>query len=194
MQMKIVKHRVNSIEELNSLPTSMGVEIDLRTYNGKIILNHDPYKDGISFIDWIKNYRHALLVLNVKEDGLEPKIIKCLTDYKIDEYFFLDQNLPTIVKYALNDFDKMSLRFSEFESIESLDLLKHKCRWVWIDSFFRFSHKKESLKKIKSLGFKLCVVSPELQGRFDPIERAELLEMCNKIGIDAFCTKDTNVC
>ena len=57
-------------------PKKYGVEIDLRSENKKIYLHHDPFKKGTLFSEWLKYYNHKLIVLNVKEEGLEKHIIK----------------------------------------------------------------------------------------------------------------------
>ena len=64
-----------------------------------------------------------------------------------------------------------------------------KCEWVWIDSFYKYSHDLEVLKKIKEMGYKLCFVSPELQGRNNEKERIEILNACKELKADAICTK-----
>ena len=43
--MQIIVHRINTIEGLKKVPTQYGVEIDVRGYGGKILLNHDPIDD-----------------------------------------------------------------------------------------------------------------------------------------------------
>ena len=68
--MIIIKHRVNKIKELKKTSKNYGVEIDLRSNSKNIILNHDPYLNGEKFSEWIKVFKHKLIVLNVKEEGL----------------------------------------------------------------------------------------------------------------------------
>ena len=80
--MIFIKHRVNSVTELKKTNIEFGVEIDLRSENKKIYLHHDPFKKGEAFEKWIKHYRHRIIVLNVKEEGLEDSIIKILKKYK----------------------------------------------------------------------------------------------------------------
>ena len=86
--MKIVIHRCNSVANLKSINTKYGVELDIRTYNGNLILNHEPYVTGESLDQWIKFYNHKLLILNVKEEGLEDKIKLLLLKHDIENYFF----------------------------------------------------------------------------------------------------------
>ena len=40
--MKLIAHKINTIDELNAVPKDYGIEIDLRMgVDGKIILSHD---------------------------------------------------------------------------------------------------------------------------------------------------------
>jgi hypothetical protein len=63
--------------------------------------------------------------------------------------------------------------------------------WVWVDCFTRFPLTTTDARRLNDAGFKLCLVSPELQGRNDPSEivamRAEVAA-CGII-VDAVCTK-----
>ena len=74
--MEIIVHRVNSIKMLKKIPINFGVEIDLRAYQSKIILNHEPFKSGDSLDNFLKYYNHGTLILNIKEDGIEDEVIK----------------------------------------------------------------------------------------------------------------------
>ena len=67
----LIVHRVNSIEILNSIDTTLGCEIDIRTDGSKLILNHDPFKKGDNLVDYLDEYHHGTLVLNIKETGIE---------------------------------------------------------------------------------------------------------------------------
>jgi hypothetical protein len=44
--MKFVAHRINTVEELLATPKKYGVEVDIRDYKEKLILQHDPFKTG----------------------------------------------------------------------------------------------------------------------------------------------------
>ena len=52
----IICHRINTIKKLLNTPIKYGVEIDVRSFNKKIVLQHDPIKNGENFENWIKNY------------------------------------------------------------------------------------------------------------------------------------------
>ena len=74
--MELILHRVNKINDLKKLDKKFGVEIDLRIYGGKIVLNHEPYQDGDSFDEYLSEYNHGTLVLNIKETGIEEEVLK----------------------------------------------------------------------------------------------------------------------
>jgi len=87
---------------------------------------------------------------------------------------------------------RTAVRYSDFESIETVMSLTGKVDWVWIDSFDRFTLTSEHNKNLKNMGFKLCLVSPELQGQDLLIEgeniRQSIIE--GKLEFDAICTKN----
>ena len=81
--MILISHRRNLIEELKNTPRKYGVEIDIRTKGEDLIINHDPYKSGALLRDWLEFYDHSMLILNVKEDGLEEEILGLLKKINI---------------------------------------------------------------------------------------------------------------
>lgn len=42
--MQFIAHRINTIDELKIVPENLGVEVDLRDYGDRLILQHDPSK------------------------------------------------------------------------------------------------------------------------------------------------------
>ena len=189
----IIRHRINSSKELSSVPSNHGVEIDLRLFEGEIILAHDPFTPGEKLTEWLKNFHHGTLILNVKEDGLESFVVKMLQDKEVDDFFFLDQPFPTLRKSALANLP-VALRLSENENpIEINDL---KIKWIWLDSFSGdWSFLRKHAEWLKKGEFKLCLVSPELQGRSPDEESFVVLDICEKtnLRIDAVCTKYSEI-
>jgi hypothetical protein len=185
----IIKHRVNSIEELLRVPAEFGLEIDLRLHNGSLILAHDPFIGGDKLEDWLQHFKHKTLILNVKEDGLEETILTLLRQYQVKDFFFLDQPFPTLRKSAMNDYPT-SLRLSEYENpVNNADL---SVEWLWLDSFFgKWLYLEQHADWIKKGQFRTCVVSPELQGRVIGDERNQLVQIMKSLGLEisAVCTK-----
>ncbi len=188
--MEIILHRRNTLYDLKNTSKEFGIEIDIRSYKGQLILHHDPFIKGEYFSEWIKYYKHGTLILNVKEEGLENKILDILSINKINSFFFLDQSFPFIIKTLRNGEDRIALRVSEFESIETALNLKNKTQWIWVDMFSRFPLSKYEYKKLKEAKFKLCLVSPELQ-KLNHIKINKLKSYLEEenISLDAVCTK-----
>ncbi|MEI9851610.1 MAG: hypothetical protein WDN24_13070 [Sphingomonas sp.] len=44
----------------------------------RLIVHHDPFADAIDFEAWIAHYAHGTLILNVKEEGLEDRLLAIL--------------------------------------------------------------------------------------------------------------------
>ncbi|QTN98416.1 hypothetical protein J8E27_09200 [Brucella sp. 458] len=189
--MKIIFHRRNTVAELMTTNPKYGIEVDIRSEGDRLIIHHDPCAGGESFIDWINAYRHGTLILNVKEEGLESRLITLMQTNGIADYFFLDQSFPFLVKWSKAGEHRCAVRVSEFESIETALTLAGKVEWVWVDCFTHFPLSKQNAKRLKDAGFKLCLVSPELQGRDANIEIPQMVSILKErnITVDAVCTK-----
>lgn len=161
--MKIIVHRVNSVEALKKIPTKYGVEIDVRESGGKLILNHEPFAQGVRLETYLKHYSHALMIVNIKEAGIESKIIELLKKYKIKNYFFLDVETPYLYSASRAGFRNIAVRYSEIEPIETLEYYRKRVDWVWIDTITKLPLNKLVIRRLK--GFRTCLVCPERWGR-----------------------------
>ena len=188
--MEIIAHRINTIDQLKNLNINLGVEVDIRSNDKNLIISHDPFSNYINFQDWLNFYNHGTLILNVKEDGLEQELLKTMQDFKKENFFILDQSFPYIVNTIKNGEKRCAVRLSEYESINTVLSLKNECNWVWIDFFTKFPLDLDIYKILKKNNFKLCIVSPELQGH----PNSKCLDLKNYIKsndmyFDAICTK-----
>ena len=192
--MLVIHHRRNTIDSLKAVNSHLGVEVDIRSFGSKLIINHDPFKESINFEDWLIHYKHKLLILNVKEEGLEEPLILLMKKYKINNFFFLDQSFPFLIKTIFIGERRTSIRVSEYESIETALKLSGKAEWVWVDFFNYFPLDYESFLKLKDARFKLCLVSPELQGHsYKKVDHLKNQIRKMKINFDAVCTKNPNL-
>jgi hypothetical protein len=189
--MHTILHRINTIALLKKTPSNFGVEIDIRSNGKSLILHHDPFEQGELLEDWIRSYHHGTLILNVKEEGLESSVLKLMNQYKINDFFFLDQSFPFLRKTAVMGESRCAVRVSEYENIETVLSLSGMVDWVWVDCFTSFPLDKEEANQLKNSGFKLCLVSPELQGREKRSQVVEFRRQIEQLGIkgDAVCTK-----
>ena len=190
--MIIIKHRVNSITKLKKTSKKYGVEIDLRSDKKIVYLQHDPFKKGVKFDKWLKNFHHKLIVLNVKEEGLENEIIKILKKNKIKRFFFHDQTFSSLLKNMRKT--KCSIRYSEFEEIKRKNYIFKYIKWLWVDHFTKFPLDKKFYKFLKRNKIKICLVSPELVSKkfSKKISKFKQILYKNDFIIDAVCTKKTS--
>jgi len=189
--MKLISHRRNTVSELLATDSKYGIEVDIRSEGDRLIIHHDPYVAGESFDVWINAYRHGILILNVKEEGLESRLIALMQSKGISDYFFLDQSFPFLVKWSKAGEHRCAVRVSEFESIETAMNLAGRVDWVWVDCFTHFPLSEQDARRLKDAGFKLCLVSPELQGRDANVEIPLLATILKERSIraEAVCTK-----
>ena len=167
--MEIVVHRVNTVNELKSIPYEFGVELDIRADRGRLIMHHDPHQPGEDFETYLDSYKHGLMVVNIKESGIENQAMEMLASRGIESYFLLDLEFPWIVQASLESKRKAALRFSEFEPIEAIVNFTDQIDWVWVDCFSKLPISYENLPLLAP--FKLCMVCPERWGRPDDICR-----------------------
>jgi hypothetical protein len=161
--MEIVIHRVNERDRLRDLPRHFGAEIDLRADGSTLILNHDPFKGGERFIDWLENYEHGLLVLNIKEAGIESEVIRLVEARGVQRFFLLDVEFPYLYRASRAGERRIASRYSEDEAIETTINYRGKVDWVWIDTNTRLPLTPEVVRQLS--GFQTCIVCPERWGR-----------------------------
>lgn len=183
-----VQHRVNTLEQLDKTPLEYGVEIDLRDFGDRLILRHDPFGDGEDFEPYLAAYRHrGPMILNIKSERIELRVLDLLTKYPVADYFFLDCSFPMIRLLNLRGERRIAVRFSEYEPAESALALAGKVDWVWIDCFTKMPMDRKSFDSLRR-HFKLCAVSPELQGR--SVETiSNYADELAPFAPDAICTK-----
>lgn len=188
-------HRINNSSQLKTVPTQYGVELDLRDFHDELVLEHDPFKGGELFENYLKSYQHSGIILNIKSERVEPRVLELLKEYRITNYFFLDSSFPMI--YYLNKHhneQNIAIRFSEYEPIESVLKVKDMVKWVWVDCFTKFPLTPTTYKQIKDAGLKICLVSPELQGHStEMITQIKKVIKDNQYEIDGICTKEYNI-
>ncbi|OIO64360.1 hypothetical protein AUJ68_06375 [Candidatus Woesearchaeota archaeon CG1_02_57_44] len=206
---RIIVHRVNTLQKLALVPKHFGVEVDIRTRDGVLVMDHEPWmqsaggmadqgpeqKDSGSsrqgperFASLVAALEGRFIVLNPKEDGLQDAILTVLRKHAVTDYFFLDLPFPTIWQLCLAGEHKIALRFSEHEPLEAVLAMKGRADWVWVDTFTRLPLDRRSHDALRSAGFKLCLVCPERWGRPEdiPIYRRQML--AEGLWVDAVMT------
>lgn len=172
-----------------------GAEIDIRSKDkDALYLAHDPFAFGVELDQWLAEFKRRKiigpLILNTKEDGLESACLDRLKAHNIDNFFFLDTTIPTLVKWTtIKNVSHFAVRFSRYEPLSAVMAFAGKAAWVWVDCFDGLPPNLADVAKLKKV-FRLCLVSPELQIGWTP-------DLASKIGdflpfyslVDAVCTK-----
>ena len=191
--MKFIAHRINTMEMLKDIAPDVGVELDLRDFGNDLVLEHDPFKGGQLFEDYLKQYKNGTMIVNVKSERVELRALELLKKYAIEDFFFLDSSFPMIINLSTRGETRNAIRYSEFEGIDTVLAVKTRVQWIWVDCFSHLPLNRELYTKLRATGLKLCLVSPELQGRPDdiPVYAAQILR--EGIVFDAICTKNHNI-
>lgn len=191
--MEFIAHRINTVEELKQLPREYGVELDLRDdLSGRIYIQHNPFEPGEDFEEYLKEYHHGTMILNIKSERIELKILEMLPKYDVKSYFFLDSSFPMIWTLSNQGEKNIALRISEVEGMDTARNMAGKVKWIWVDCFSKIPITKEDDDELHALGYKLCFVSPELEGRDEDIEMYRKQIDIEDIRFDAICTKQYN--
>jgi hypothetical protein len=191
--MILITHRINTLKELKKIPPKYGVEIDVREYRGRLILQHEPFVTGEKLEVFLKKFNHKFIIFNVKSERIEFKILHYVKKYKLKKYFFLDSSFP-MIKNLINLKEKnIACRVSDEEDIKTALNLKQKVIWIWFETQFPFKKSYPILKKLKKNNFKICIVSPDLHKKKIKFNKNEILFLKKNNLIDAVCVKFKNL-
>ena len=188
-----VAHRVNSSSYENTISKEYGIEFDIRDSNDRLIVAHEPFTEGEEFEEFLSKISKRFLVVNIKSEGIELKVLELLKKYGFEDYFLLDCSFPAIVKLSRLGEKRIALRFSEYENFMNVIDNKSIINWVWVDCFTQFPLTKKMEEVFHAHGLKICIVSPELQGQSELINKYKNYIKENNIFIDAICTKEYNI-
>ena len=86
--MEIILHRINTLNKLKKIPLKYGVEIDVRSNNSKLILNHEPFTEGELLDNYLEVYGHGTIIFNIKEAGIEEEVINLAKKFKLKSFFY----------------------------------------------------------------------------------------------------------
>ena len=187
--MIVVAHRVNTREELSRVDPSHGIEFDLRSNRGKLILAHNALAEGENAEATLRQVRTSLAIVNVKEDGLEERFDKWAKDNFTNDYFFLDQTPPAVLLRGSKGLRNNALRVTEFDSLGYIAKMANFCEWAWIDPMFSSPDMASSVLKAKDCGLKVCLASPELYSADRLPEIARIHDEIDPNHVNAVCTK-----
>ena len=187
--MEIIIHRVNEISRLKEIPISYGVEIDIRAFGSKLILNHEPFESGDYLEDYLAEYgqEQGTIVLNIKEAGIENEVLRLVREAQIKSYFLLDVEYPYILQSDASDCPlDIAVRFSEQETIQNVSCQQGRLNWVWLDCVTKNPVEIAHIPILSN--FKNCLVCPSRWKR--PKEISQYRDFFNdNMRLDAVMTE-----
>ena len=176
MSIKILSHRGywKTADEKNmkssfrrSFSLSFGTETDIRDLAGTLVISHDPPIDNqVTVEEFLLEYiNHGIdlpLALNIKSDGLQNQLKNLLEKFSIKNYFVFDMSIPDTLSYIQSGMN-VFIRQSEYERIP---VFLDQAKGVWLDSFEEEWYDESTLSAYVKRGIDVCIVSPELHGRY----------------------------
>lgn len=163
-----------------AIDDNLSLETDIRDYNGKLYISHDPITgcdSNIELEELIKyckklNYS-GMLALNIKSDGIIDEAVKILSKYPKIKYFFFDMSIPELFK----NIDKnIYIGISDI-SRPNIDI----SNGCWLDSFIDYSWINEDIINELKLKYKnIIIVSPELH----KMDKSKFWFFLKKINLD----------
>jgi hypothetical protein len=179
--MLLIIHRINTLEKLENLDNSYGVEIDVRGYGDRLLLNHDPIINPEGFTDleeYLKLFTEknmSFVIFNMKEAGYEKRVIELAEKYGItkEKYFLLDVEFPYLYRATRKEgVREIAVRYSEAEPIEAVEAQivngKPVLDWVWIDTNTTLPLTEDIVSRLTP--FKTALVCPDRWGRPEDID------------------------
>lgn len=156
-----------------SLRDGFGVEFDVRDWNQRLVISHDPpgqqvrlLNDALSTWTQLPSIEGRLLAINVKSDGLVREFLNLHETLMGFRYFFFDMSFPQSLQYMRADLP-VAIRLSEYESATSISGIGSSPRYYWVDSFSSDWWLDSDFWDELDPDAAPVIVSPELHGR-DP--------------------------
>ena len=184
--MIILKHRCNSIQEIDS---KYGAEIDVRDHNGKLVLSHGlPNDKSVELTTYLKIFpKKTLLAINVKSCEIEAELKRILDKSRLEQYFVFDFSFPYLKK-AQQIGLTCAFRLSEYEKD-----IQSSCDWVWIDSFDKVWYDENYLRSLRKHDLRIAIVSPDIHNRNNENEFSVIKQMASSNLIDTICTNEIDI-
>lgn len=148
-----------------SFAAGFGVELDIRDYQGKLVVSHDVASDkAVDFVKFLKLYsqfNNLPLAVNIKADGLRPLCAQLFRDYKVKNYFLFDMSAPECLGFLKS---KMNV-FTRQSEFEGNPCFYAQAKGVWMDEFTKHWITPAMVGRHLKNRKKVCLVSPELHHR-----------------------------
>lgn len=154
---------------IRSFRLGFGTETDLRDFDGRLVISHDPARAEValpaeSFFEIHRSFDSRLpLALNVKSDGLYGMLAPLVERFSPASWFVFDMSIPD----ALGWLRIGAPVFTRQSELEPDPAYYNRAAGVWLDAFYDDWWTSDIIRRHLDVGKRVCIVSPELHGR-DP--------------------------
>ena len=87
------------------------------------------------------------MILNIKSERIELKVLDLMKKYKVKNYFFLDSSFPMIFLLSNQGEQNIALRISELEGMDTIRNMAGKVNWVLVDCFTKIPIGKQEYEE-----------------------------------------------
>ena len=158
-----------------ALEMGFGIETDIRWGVHGLVLSHDPPVGDVPALNELLQLHRDIapeltLALNIKADGLAPRLAEQLRQFKVQRYFVFDMSVPETIRCAATPL----VYFTRQSEYEPTPCLYEQAAGVWLDCFLSEWMDDQVINLHQDRGKQVCIVSPELHRR-DPLPFWNLL-------------------
>ena len=156
-----IAHRIVSLNASRELPPSVGIEFDVHAFKDELIVVHDAFVGGLNLDEFLCLNKERFLAINVKEEGIEERIIEKANSYNIERFFLFDVSFPQCFRLGKDFHEHICIRMSQLEK-PALEECKKISSYLWIDTFDgTFWMKDEEIELTKALIYSSSLNSHE---------------------------------
>lgn len=160
------KEKNTDVAFRRSFLLGFGTETDIRDLDGWLVISHDPPSQDAMPLDIFLQMHNDLgadlpLALNIKADGLQLILKKCIERFQVRDYFVFDMSVPDMIGYL-----KLGIPFfTRVSEYEREPILLAEAAGVWLDAFTDDWYTDTIVRSLLAAGKRVCIVSPELHRR-----------------------------
>jgi glycerophosphoryl diester phosphodiesterase len=158
------KNTVTAFER--SFDLGFGTETDVRDCKGELVISHDMPQGGEITLDrflGILGGRDLPLAINIKSDGLAPRLAETMARHGVHDWFVFDMSVPDMRGHLAAG----TQVFTRLSEVEPVPAYLEQSAGVWLDMFSHQWYDSSTIAGLLDQGKRVCVVSSELHGR-DP--------------------------
>ncbi|WP_312724320.1 phosphodiesterase [Stutzerimonas kunmingensis] len=151
-----------------SFDLGFGTELDVRDYQGGLVIAHDMATGDEMSLDellLLMDGRQFPLAVNIKADGLVESVRASFEHHGHRNWFVFDMSVPDMRAYLAAGVRT----FSRMSEVERQPAYLERCAGIWLDAFEGGWYDAALLEALLESKRLVCVVSDELHGR--PSER-----------------------